>query len=73
MIEQRSWHILHDFERRQKELFLKKLTKNESLRILSGLYEFAQKLGVRTDYKKLDLRKIRALSKIHFIFLKVNL
>ncbi len=73
MLKQRSWHILHEFERRQKKLFLKKLTKNESLRIIRGLYEFAQEIGVRTAHKRLDLRKIRALSKIHSIFLKVNL
>ena len=69
----RHWDILHAFERRQKELFLKKLTTNESLKILDGLYRFTQKIGDREYYKKLDIRKIQALSKVHSMFMKVSL
>lgn len=73
MLTNKRWEILHNFERKQKELFLKKLTINESLKILSDLYQFAQKVGDRTDYKKMDLRKIQTLSKVHFMFMRVNL
>lgn len=59
---QRRWDILHKFELKQKESFLKKLTTNESLKILDELYRFIQKISDKKYYKKLNMKRIQILS-----------
>ncbi len=71
MILQRRWDILHKFELKQKELFLKKLTTKESLKILGELYRFVQKVGNKRYYKKLSIERIQILSEVHSMFMKV--
>lgn len=71
MILQRRWDILHKFELKQKESFLKKLTINESLKILNELYRFTQKIGDKEYCRKLNMERIQILSKVHFMFMKV--
>jgi len=62
MMLQRRWDILHKFELKQKESFLKKLTTNESLKILDELYRFIQKISDKKYYKKLNMKRIQILS-----------
>lgn len=71
-LHEHNWKKLGNFERKYKEMFLKRLTKNEGLEMLNNLYKFVQEIGHRKDYKKLDLQKIQTLSKVHSIFMKVN-
>jgi hypothetical protein len=73
MLRQRRWEILHKFENKHKKIFLKKLSVGKSLEIFKNLYLFAQEVDDRADHRKLDLRKIHTLSKVHFMFMKVNL
>jgi hypothetical protein len=73
MLKQKRWDIIHSFERKQKESFLNTLTTSESLKILSGLYRFIQKISDRKYYRRLDIRKIQVLSKVHSMFMKVKL
>lgn len=71
-LKQRRWEILHNFEHKQRELFLKNLTINEGIKIFSDLYQFAQKIGDKVYYKNLDLKKVNALSKVHSMFMNVT-
>ena len=71
VIDDKRWNTLHDFEHKQKELFLKKLTMNESLNIFQNLYQFSQTINCRRYYNKLGFKKINTLSKVHFMFMKV--
>lgn len=69
----RRWDVVHIFECKEKRLFLKDLTTHKSLKILCDLYQFVYKTGNRGFYKELDSEKIRNLSKVHFMFMRVNL
>ena len=63
---------MRDFKHQQKRPFLKKLTINDSLKILNELYEFAYKVRPRISYVGLNLKKIKILHKVHSMLSKVN-
>lgn len=72
-MKERRWDILHKFEEKQRELRLKKMTVAESFRILKELHQFAQGIYTHEDYRKINMDKIQILSKVHFMFQKVDI
>ncbi len=70
---QKCWDIFHKFERKHQELFLKKLSLNKGFSILKDLYRFSQNITDQTAFRKLNLAKVQILSRIHFMFNKINL
>lgn len=70
---QRRWEILHRFEQEQKRLSLRKLTEEDSLKILIDLHQFAYKLGNKVNYERLDKEKVQTLARVHSMFQKVTL
>lgn len=67
-----QWRILHDFEHKQKESFLKELTKTKATEMFKYFYQFARKIGDKDYYNKLNYKKVAALSKIHYMFMRVK-
>ena len=67
-----NWKELNNWECKYKRIFLKKLSTNKSSKILENLYKFAQKVGDTKNHNKMYLRKMRTLTKVHSIFMKVN-
>ena len=72
LIAPRRWNSLINLETKYKESFLKKLSVKDSLKIFLSLYRLGQKLSDKNYHKKLNLEKIRNLSKVHLIFMKVG-
>jgi len=70
--KKRQWSILNEFERKEKEVFLKKLTVNKSLKMLNALYRFARNFTDKQYYRRLDPEKIKALSRVHNLFMAVK-
>lgn len=69
---ERRWRILHNFEENQNRALLRRLTIPEGLRLFLNLYQFAQLLNNKAYYRQLDLNKIRELSRVHSMFMKVT-
>jgi len=67
MLDKRRWKVLHNFENKRKEKFLKALTEKEAMEIFTNLYELAQKLAYRGRYRKPDPMKMKTLSKIRIL------
>jgi hypothetical protein len=72
VLEKKRWDILHRFEGRYKQEFLRRLNEKDSLRIFYDLYSFGIKLTEKNHFKKINTQRIKALSNIHSMFMKVG-
>lgn len=61
------WDKIKEFETRQKEKSLRRMSQKESLGIFFSLYQFSQKLRDKKYYSILDREKIKSLVRIHFL------
>ena len=67
-MKNRNWKAYHAFEGRQKSRLLKKLSTNDSFKILTDLYQFAYRFNNRPKFNKLDIAKIKLLARVHAVF-----
>ena len=69
----RDWRKIGDFEKKQKQHFLKNLTEKDSFKIFKNLYIFGYNLLDRGWFKRIDRDKIKLLSRAHSMFNKVKI
>lgn len=59
------WRKIKEFEIRHKRKFLRRMSEKESLDIFLDLYQSGQDLQDKKYYSILNLKKIKALARIH--------
>ncbi len=69
---EKEWRIFHKFEERERAHRLRKISINDSFRILKGLYQFVNLLGAQKRLEGLERTKIQLLAKVHSLFGKVT-
>lgn len=67
-----KWKIYHEFEEKEKERRLTKLSTRTSFDILKELYQFSHNLNTDMKFNSFDMEKIKTLSNIHHIFGRVE-
>ena len=71
-LKETRWQIYKKLEPKIKKRFLEKISEEDSLKMLSKLYQFTYNLKKKAADKKLALSKIKTLAEIHSIFGKVE-